>query len=101
LCACIEAAGLPFILGMMVPHVPYVVAQWRREYLASRSRTLNRRLNPLSSGPNLLNRHGSTARTWPDPSPAVRLPLLPACPEVTVREATNQMAEPLCVVPAG
>jgi hypothetical protein len=26
----IEAAGLSFILGMKIPHVPYVVAQWRR-----------------------------------------------------------------------
>ena len=28
----IEAAGLSFILGMKIPHVPYVVAQWRREH---------------------------------------------------------------------
>jgi hypothetical protein len=28
----IEAAGLSFILGMRVPEVPYVVAQWRREH---------------------------------------------------------------------
>jgi hypothetical protein len=28
----IEAAGLSFILGARVPHVPYVVAQWRREH---------------------------------------------------------------------
>ncbi|HEX5297451.1 MAG TPA: IS1634 family transposase, partial [Streptosporangiaceae bacterium] len=28
----IEAAGLSFILGMRIPHVPYVVAQWRREH---------------------------------------------------------------------
>src|SRR6266487_2672612 len=27
----IEAAGLSFILGMKIPHVPYAVAQWRRE----------------------------------------------------------------------
>jgi hypothetical protein len=27
----IEAAGLSFILGMRIPQVPYVVAQWRRE----------------------------------------------------------------------
>jgi Transposase DDE domain len=26
----IEAAGLSFILGMKIPHVPYVVKQWRR-----------------------------------------------------------------------
>ena len=29
----IEAAGLSFILGMRVPEVPYVVAQWHREHL--------------------------------------------------------------------
>jgi hypothetical protein len=29
----IEAAGLSFILGMRMPDVPYVVAQWRREHL--------------------------------------------------------------------
>ncbi len=29
----IEAAGLPFILGMRIPHVPYVVAHWQREHL--------------------------------------------------------------------
>src|SRR5499425_2771660 len=28
----VEAAGLSFILGMRIPHVPYVVAQWRREH---------------------------------------------------------------------
>jgi Transposase DDE domain len=28
----IEAAGLSFILGMKIPHLPYVVAQWRREH---------------------------------------------------------------------
>jgi hypothetical protein len=28
----IEAAGLSFILGMRIPQVPYVVAQWRREH---------------------------------------------------------------------
>jgi hypothetical protein len=28
----IEAAGLSFILGMKIPHIPYVVAQWRREH---------------------------------------------------------------------
>ncbi len=28
----IEAAGLSFILGMKIPHVPYVVSQWRREH---------------------------------------------------------------------
>jgi hypothetical protein len=27
----IKAAGLSFILGMRIPHVPYVVARWRRE----------------------------------------------------------------------
>jgi hypothetical protein len=27
----IEAAGLSFILGARIPHVPYLVAQWRRE----------------------------------------------------------------------
>jgi Transposase DDE domain len=28
----IEAGGLSFIFGMKIPHVPYVVAQWRREH---------------------------------------------------------------------
>ena len=28
----IEAAGLSFILGMKIPHVPYVVKQWQREH---------------------------------------------------------------------
>ncbi len=28
----IEAAGLSFILGMKIPHIPYVVKQWRREH---------------------------------------------------------------------
>jgi hypothetical protein len=28
----IEAAGLSFILGMRIPHVPYVVNRWRREH---------------------------------------------------------------------
>jgi len=28
----IEAAGLSFILGMRIPEIPYVVAQWRREH---------------------------------------------------------------------
>jgi hypothetical protein len=28
----IEAAGLSFIIGARIPHVPYLVAQWRREH---------------------------------------------------------------------
>jgi hypothetical protein len=28
----VEAAGLSFILGARIPHVPYVVKQWRREH---------------------------------------------------------------------
>jgi hypothetical protein len=28
----IEAAGLSFILGMRIPHVPYQVSKWRREH---------------------------------------------------------------------
>jgi hypothetical protein len=28
----IEAAGLSFILGVRIPRIPYVVAQWRREH---------------------------------------------------------------------
>src|SRR5215469_2326677 len=28
----IEAAGLSFIFGMKIPHIPYAVAQWRREH---------------------------------------------------------------------
>jgi Transposase DDE domain len=28
----IEAAGPSFILGMKIPHIPYAVAQWRREH---------------------------------------------------------------------
>jgi hypothetical protein len=28
----IEAAGLSFILGMKIPRIPYVAAQWRREH---------------------------------------------------------------------
>lgn len=32
----IGAAGLSFILGMKIPHVPYAVAQWWREHLARR-----------------------------------------------------------------
>jgi Transposase DDE domain len=28
----IEAAGLSFILGARIPHVPYVVSRWRREH---------------------------------------------------------------------
>jgi hypothetical protein len=35
----IEAAGLSFILGMKIPHVPYAVKQWRRDHPASPSPT--------------------------------------------------------------
>ena len=28
----IEAAGLSFILGMKIPHIPYVVKTWREEH---------------------------------------------------------------------
>jgi Transposase DDE domain len=28
----IEAAGLSFILGMKIPHVPYIVGEWRRQH---------------------------------------------------------------------
>ena len=32
----IEAAGLSFILGARIPHVPYLAAQWRREHPGER-----------------------------------------------------------------
>jgi|ERR1022692_341807 hypothetical protein len=35
----IEAAGLSFILGMKIPRIPYVVAQWRRKHPGRTSRT--------------------------------------------------------------
>jgi hypothetical protein len=48
----IEAAGLSFILGMKIPHVPYVVAQWRREHPGQDIPDGHIFTQPWSAGPN-------------------------------------------------
>jgi hypothetical protein len=48
----IEAAGLSFILGMRIPHVPYSVAQWRREHPGEQIPDGHVFTQPWPAGPN-------------------------------------------------
>jgi hypothetical protein len=48
----IEAAGLSFILGMRIPHVPYVVKQWRREHPGQAIPDGHIFTQPWPAGPN-------------------------------------------------
>ena len=48
----IEAAGLSFILAMKIPHVPYVVAQWRREHPGEQIPDGHIFTQPWPAGPN-------------------------------------------------
>ena len=48
----IEAAGLSFILGMKIPRVPYVVAQWRREHPGEEIPDGHIFTQPWPAGPN-------------------------------------------------
>jgi hypothetical protein len=48
----IEAAGLSFILGMKIPHVPYAVAQWRREHPREEIPDGHVFTQPWPAGPN-------------------------------------------------
>ena len=48
----IEAAGLPFILGMKIPRIPYAVAQWRREHPGQDIPDEHVFTQPWSTGPN-------------------------------------------------
>jgi Transposase DDE domain len=48
----IEAAGLSFILGMKIPRVPYVVAQWRREHPGEQIPDGHVFTQPWPAGPN-------------------------------------------------
>ena len=48
----IEAAGLSFILGMKIPHVPYAVAQWRREHPGRDIPDRHVFTQPWPTGPN-------------------------------------------------
>jgi Transposase DDE domain len=48
----IEAAGLSFILGARIPHVPYLVAQWRREHPGEQIPDGQVFTRPWPAGPN-------------------------------------------------
>jgi hypothetical protein len=48
----IEAAGLSFILGMKIPLVPHVVAQWRREHPGEQIPDGHIFTQPWPAGPN-------------------------------------------------
>ena len=48
----IEAAGLSFILGTRIPHVPYVVKQWRREHPGEQIPDGHVFTQPWPAGPN-------------------------------------------------
>ena len=48
----IEAAGLSFILGAKIPHVPYLVAQWRREHPGQEIPDGQVFTQPWPAGPN-------------------------------------------------
>jgi len=67
----IEAAGLSFILGMRIPHVPYVVAQWRREHPGQDIPDGHVLTQPWPAGPNGGHRRPGAGQAEPVP-PAVR-----------------------------
>jgi hypothetical protein len=48
----IEAAGLSFILGARIPHVPYVVSRWRREHPGEEIADRQVFTQPWPAGPN-------------------------------------------------
>jgi Transposase DDE domain len=48
----IETAGLSFILGAKIPHVPYLVAQWRREHPGAEIGDGQVFTQPWPAGPN-------------------------------------------------
>jgi len=48
----IEAAGLSFILGARIPHVPYLAAQWRREHPGEEIPDGQVFTQPWPAGPN-------------------------------------------------
>src|SRR5215469_5741926 len=48
----IEAAGLSFILGMRIAHVPYVVSRWRREHPGEQIPDGHVFIQPWPAGPN-------------------------------------------------
>jgi hypothetical protein len=48
----IEAAGLSFILGNRIPHVPYVVSRWRREHPGEQIPDGHVFTQPWPAGPN-------------------------------------------------
>jgi hypothetical protein len=48
----IEAAGLSFILGARIPHVPYVVNRWRREHPGEQIPDGHIFTQPWPAGPN-------------------------------------------------
>jgi hypothetical protein len=48
----IEAAGLSFILGMRIPHIPYVVKQWHREHPGEQIPDGHVLTQPWPAGPN-------------------------------------------------
>ena len=48
----IEAAGLSFILGARIPHVPYVVSRWRREHPGEQIPDGHIFTQPWPAGPN-------------------------------------------------
>jgi hypothetical protein len=48
----IEAAGLSFMLGMKIPHVPYAVAQWRLEHPGEQIPDGHVFTQPWPAGPN-------------------------------------------------
>jgi hypothetical protein len=52
----IEAAGLSFILGMKIPDVPYVVANWRREHPGEEIPDGHVFTQPWPAGPSLKRR---------------------------------------------
>jgi hypothetical protein len=58
----IEAAGLSFILGMRIPHVPYVVARWRREHRARQEGSATGSDSPVPRLSNTMRRRPTASR---------------------------------------
>ena len=66
----IQAAGLSFILGMRIPDVPYVIAQWHREHSGEQIPDGHIFVQPWPAGPTVKlpgPGHLLPVPAWPGP----------------------------------
>ena len=66
----IEAAGLSFVLGMRIPHVPYVVLRWRCEHPGEQIPDGHVFTQPWPAGPNGGRRDQSSITSTATTGPA-------------------------------